>query len=147
MRRRRHRAYINIQYTFIKVRVTSPFIEDSTTVIDNNFSIPVFKNAYYQDLQPIGSSSATPAIDFSVSLWHWNMTSSASATVTHPPGAGRTALILLDRSSSGWTPTWTGVDVWAGGTEPVWSTYRYWHVSLVRWDNTVIRGTAVGFPT
>lgn len=121
------------------------FSEAGTVVIDNVSTLPTLKNLSYSDLKPIISSSGAPSIDFGTSLIHWNMTVAATATVTHPAGAGSTVLVLLDRDSAGYAPTWSGVDAWPQGQEPTWSNYRYWHVSIVRWGDNTTRASAVGF--
>ena len=121
------------------------FSEAGTVVIDNVSTLPTLKNLSYSDLKPIISSSSAPSIDFGTSLIYWGMTVAATATVTHPAGAGSTVLVLLDRDSAGYAPTWSGVDAWPQGQEPTWSNYRYWHVSIVRWGDNTTRASAVGF--
>jgi len=62
---------------------------------------------------------------------------------------GRSALLLLDTSSSAFTPTFSADIRWQNGVTPTWGNYRYWQIALqcvnVFTEGTKVRGIALGY--
>jgi len=74
------------------------------------------------------------------------LTMSGNVTFTESnKSVGRSSMLILDRSASGHTPTFSSNIKWPGGSTPTWSDHRYWNIGLLCWDSTTIRATAVGF--
>lgn len=116
-----------------------------TTVIDNSRVLQNIAgaNGKYDAFHP-NVNSITTVIDMNEPM----MTLSMSGNVTFSESnksAGKTAVLLLDTSASGHTPSFSGNVRWAEDSEPNWSDYRYWNIALVCWDSTIIRAAAVGF--
>jgi hypothetical protein len=58
---------------------------------------------------------------------------------------GKTSMVLLDRSASGYTPTWGSDIKWPDATEPTWADHRYWIVSMTCLNGTTILASAQGY--
>lgn len=59
--------------------------------------------------------------------------------------AGASSIVLLDRTSNGYIPTFNSYFKWAGGVTPTWSNYRYWMISLVGIGSTSVAAAAEGY--
>lgn len=99
----------------------------------------------YNAFHPIVSTFTSGAsnLDFDKPVQTCTMTANDTITCINQL-AGRSVLFLLDRSATGYTPTWSGF-VWGGGVEPTWSDYRYWTVSCVCTNSTTVFATAEGY--
>lgn len=118
-----------------------------TEVIDNARALQNITgaNGTYGDFYaPI--SIITTAIDFATPMMGLSMTGNATFTESNK-SAGRSAMLLLDTSSSGHTPTFSANIKWNGGTTPTWGDARYWQIALQCIDGTTVRGTALGYET
>ena len=58
---------------------------------------------------------------------------------------GKTSMVLLDTSASGYTPTWSSDIKWPDATEPTWSDHRYWIVSMTCLNGTTILAAGQGY--
>jgi hypothetical protein len=117
-----------------------------TEVVNNSRALTNITGAsgVYDGFHP-SVSSITNALDMNKPVM--TLTMSANVTFTESnKSAGRSALLILDRSAAGYTPSFSANVKWpSGGTTPVWSDHRYWNIALVCWDSTIIRASAVGF--
>ena len=122
----------------------------ATTVITD---ADVAQNMTYTNVQPAVTSdtavTGTKNIDMAgAAMEYWQMTGACTFTPTGGSEAlGRTKVILLDTNTTGFAPTFSGIEYPEGGGAPSWSSYRYWQVYLISWSATTTRLTAVGFPT
>jgi len=60
-------------------------------------------------------------------------------------GLGRTYLLLIDTSSTGYDITWPSTVKWPNDTEPTWTGARYWQVHLIGYDASTIFATATSW--
>jgi hypothetical protein len=60
-------------------------------------------------------------------------------------GLGRTYLLLIDGSSTGYDITWPSTVKWPNDTEPTWTGARYWQVHLICYDASTIFATATSW--
>lgn len=88
----------------------------------------------------------TTVINFATPMMTLSMTGNVTFTESNK-SAGRSAMLLLDTSSSGHTPTFSSNIKWNGGTTPTWGDARYWQIALQCIDGTTVRGTALGYET
>lgn len=111
----------------------------------------VAQNMTYTTMQPAATTDSavtgTKSADMNGSgLELWTMTGATTITPSNE-AAGRVKVILLDTNTTGFAPTWSGIEWPEGGGDPSWATYRYWQVYLVSWSASVTRGSAIGFST
>ena len=110
----------------------------------------VIQNATYTNVQPSPTTAnvtgATNIDMASSAMFIWTMTGACTFTPTNE-AAGRTKVILLDTNTTGFAPSFSGIEYPEGGGAPAWSSYRYWQVYLISWSATTTRLTAVGFST
>jgi len=59
--------------------------------------------------------------------------------------AGRTTVMMLDRTASGYTPSWPGNISFQ--SVPAWASNRYWVITFVCFGNVSVFATAVGYNT
>lgn len=98
----------------------------------------------YDDFHP-KETVITTTIDLNNPLMTLTMPGNVTFTVTNL-SACRSATLLLDTTSVGYTPTFPASVKWAGGTTPTWSNSRYWQISfIVEPGNSFVMGSAVGF--
>jgi len=116
-----------------------------TTVIDNSRILQniVGMNGAYNNLQPI-TSNTTSVIDFNTPLLISTMTANRTFSESNK-SAGHTALLVLDRSGSSYTPSWSINIKWPAAEEPIWADHRYWTVTFICVDSSTVRATAVGY--
>jgi hypothetical protein len=101
----------------------------------------------YTNLQPVVDASnvtGSTTIDMRKPMHHMDMTGNAAFTGVSI-AAGRTSMMVLDRSSSNHTPSWGNDIKWPGDTEPTWADYRYWIVSMTCLDGSIILASASGY--
>jgi hypothetical protein len=125
-----------------------------TTVIDtlglNNITDTVdvkYDRCYAKD----ATSTSGSTISFYYNIYYLRMNGDKTFTEVSKE-AGRSLLFILDRSTYTtpdptqiYTPTFSSNIKWAGGVEPTWSNYRYWVISMVCVDSTIVRATAEGY--
>jgi len=117
-----------------------------TTVIDNSRVLQNITgaNGVYNNFHP-ASTAITSVIDFSTPFMTLTMSGNVTFTESNK-SAGRTAILILNTNSTPFAPTFSANIKWpAGGTAPTWSTYRYWEISFVCWDATIVRAVSAGF--
>jgi hypothetical protein len=120
----------------------------ATTVITD---ADVAQNMTYTNVQPAPATDSavtgTKTIDMSSNAMEiYTMTGATSFSLSNE-AAGRTKVILLDTNTTGFAPTFSGVEYPEGGSAPTWSSYRYWQLYLVSWSATTTRLSAIGFST
>jgi len=105
----------------------------------------------YTNLQPV-VTTATPAsaaggagdVDMTKPMHHWTLAGSFNISPTNI-AAGRTAMLVLDRTASNYNPSWASAVKWPAATEPTWADYRYWIVSFTCLDGTNVLASASGY--
>ena len=120
-----------------------------TTVIDNSRVLQNITgaNGVYNNFHP-ASTAITSVIDFSTPFMTLTMSGNVTFTESNKL-LGRSALLLLDTSSSAYTPTFSAEIRWQNGVTPTWGNYRYWQIALqcvnVFTEGTKVRGIALGY--
>ena len=115
-----------------------------TTVIDDSRGFfPQDITGTYSNFHPTLSVNTTTSISFANPAQSITMTADRTYSTTGL-AAGKQLTISLDRSTSGYTPTFGSEVEFAGGT-PTWSNRRHWLISFTCWSSSVIRATALGF--
>lgn len=98
----------------------------------------------YTSFHPVVETISGTAIDLSQTMLKKTLT--AATTFTHLNAqTGRTAVLLLDISTSNYVPTFPGD--FSFQATPTWSGNRYWIITLVCFSPTEIQATAVGYNT
>jgi hypothetical protein len=96
----------------------------------------------FSDFHPKTVTTVTTNIDFAASsVQKITLTGNTTFTISNAT-VGRTALFVIDTSTSGYTPTFPATVKFP--TTPTWSNNRHWHVHLSV-VGTEVRATAVGF--
>ena len=112
--------------------------------------LDVAQNMSYTNVQPAaGSANVTGTYTLDMggfALEVLTMTGACAFSLSNE-SAGRAKLILLDTNTTGFAPTFSGIEYPEGGGAPTWSSYRYWQVYLMSWSATTTRLTAIGFST
>lgn len=73
-------------------------------------------------------------------------TLTAATTFTFSGDAeGKSAIMILDTSTTPYTPSWPSVINWEDNTEPTWSTYRKWQIHFYCVSSSRIDAFAIGF--
>ena len=101
----------------------------------------------YKNLHPVvnaGNVSSSSTINMNTAMHHFTMTAN-SAFSGVSIAAGRTSMLVLDRTASGYTPTWSSDIKWPDATEPTWADYRYWIVSMTCLNGVTILASASGY--
>jgi hypothetical protein len=115
----------------------------TSTVINGarNFTV-TGASGRYDDLRA-EVATITTVLNFNTPMMSVVLGSSTTFTESNKE-LGKIATLLLDRSASGHTPTFSANVQWANDSVPSWSTYRYWTISFVCWDSTIVRAVASG---
>ena len=127
-----------------------------TTVIDSPFGNPYLYNivnaegTYGNWESSCGTVTGVTTININLDSTTAGLVSeyslSGNTTVTlNNPGLGRTHLILIDGSSTGYDITWPSTVKWPNDTEPTWTGARYWQVHLICYDASTIFATATSW--
>ena len=95
----------------------------------------------YNQLHPVVVVSASTVLSMNAPVTKFAMTGAATFT-TSALAAGRVSMLLLDRSASGYTPTFGAEVKWPKATVPTWADGRYWLITLTCYDATSILATA-----
>jgi hypothetical protein len=91
-------------------------------------------------------NTITNNIDMGLNVMHGALTADTTFSISGTTGReGTTAFVVLDLTTSAHTPTWPNNIEWAENTEPTWSDYRYWAITMSQVANTEIRAAGVGF--
>ena len=115
-----------------------------TTVIDDNREFtPALISGKYSNFQPVTTVNSTSNIDCRNPVQAITLTSNTTFATSFR-AAGRQIIIRLDRTATGYNPTFGSEVDFAGGT-PTWSNRRHWTIVLTCWNSSTIRATAVGF--
>ena len=115
-----------------------------TTVINNSRELAAINgmDGTYTSFHPNVFAISGTAIDLSQTML--SKTLSAATTFTYlNSGVGRTAVLLLDISTSNHVPTFPGD--FSFQATPTWSGNRYWVITIVCFSATDIQATAVGY--
>ncbi len=114
-----------------------------TTVIDDYrvLSGITDMDGTYTNYHPVVFNLSTTALDLSYSMFSRTMLSAETFTFSGAVN-GRTSVLLLDTSASGFTPTFP--TEFSFQTTPTWSDSRYWTITIVCFGPTSIYCTAVG---
>ena len=102
----------------------------------------------YDDWHPnVSTSSASTSITLSFDMPYHQLSLTAATSISFSNlSVGRSTVVHLDLSTSFYTPSWNVAVKWPGGTEPTWSSNRYWIVNLiVGIGGSIIFGSAKGF--
>lgn len=100
-------------------------------------------SGFYRNLHPAITSLGT-AIDFAEPMMTKVLTINTTFTETNK-AQGRTAMVIIDRSASNYTPTFSANVKWNNATTPTWSSYRYWIISMNCYDSTYVFAAAIGY--
>lgn len=122
------------------IKVNGTEIISNARVFDNftKWTSSSYKD-FYTDIVSIST-----AIDFDNALMIKVMTANTTFTESNK-ATGRCSFLYLDTSDNAYTPTFSANIEWPNDTEPTWSNNRYWHIGLVCWDGTTVRGVASGY--
>lgn len=99
----------------------------------------------YTNLHPeltTTSAATSQTIDMTKPMHHVTMTA-ATAFSGVSISAGRTSMMVLNRAT--FTPTWSADIKWPDATEPTWTDYAYWIVSMTCLNGTTILASASGY--
>lgn len=118
-------------------------VSTQTVINDSRNFFPESISGVYNNFHPLSNINATSTINFSNPVQSITMSSNTTYSTTNLE-AGKQLTITLDRSASGYTPTFGSEVEFAGGT-PTWSNRRHWIISMTCWSSSVIRATAIGF--
>lgn len=117
----------------------------STEVIDDDFKLQNITGANGKyDAFHANVNAITNVIDMNKPIMTLNMSGNVTFTESNK-SAGKTAVLILDTSSSAHTPTFSANVKWGSDTEPTWGDYRYWNIAFVCWDSSIVRAVAVGY--
>ena len=121
----------------------------ATEVINNSRKLVNITGAdgSYENFQPnVRNLTSSPSVTVSMNFPFLDLTLGGNASLTVSDKAlGRTSVLTLDRSTSGFTPTFDANVKWPSDSQPVWADHRYWNIALVCWDSTIVRAAAVGY--
>lgn len=95
-----------------------------------------------------GYSAKTYVITNNINFTQPFMTCTLSAATTFTLSGnaeGKSAILILDTSTTPYTPTWPSAINWEDNTEPTWSTYRKWQIHFYCVSGTRIDAFAIGF--
>ena len=119
-----------------------------TTVINDQRKLEAIAgttstNTSYSTFYP-NASSTTNNINFTQPFQTCTLTAAPTFTISGE-AEGKSSVLLLDTSTTPYTPTWPSAINWAENTEPTWSTYRRWQINFHCYSSTRIDASAVGF--
>ena len=87
-------------------------------------------NFEYEKIHPKSVTMTNTTIDLDNNNIFKVLTGTTSFGFTNYTSAGRTTILHIDRTTSGYTFNWPGVVRWAGGTEPTWTDHRDWIINM-----------------
>ena len=118
------------------------------TVINNSRELENLTGAsgtfgdFHPDETTITSASSLN-ISMLVPVQKVDMTGNVAFTCTNK-AFGRDVVLILDTTATPHTPSFDSSVEFPGG-EPTWTGYRHWTITLMCWNGTNVRATAVGF--
>ena len=118
-------------------------VSNVTAIDDSRGFFPNSVTGLYSNLHPTANVNTTSTINFNNPVQSITMSSNTTYSTTSL-AQGKQLTVHLDRSATGYTPTFGSEVIFAGGT-PSWSNRRYWLISFTCWNSTTIRATALGF--
>lgn len=116
-----------------------------TDVIDDSRKLVNITDAEGEFL---GFNPSATAITNTINFTTPFMTTTLSAATTFivsGEAAGKSAILCLDTSSTGYAPTFPSSFNWEDGTEPTWSTYRKWQIHMIYHSSGRIDAVGIGF--
>lgn len=116
-----------------------------TSVINNSRNL---ENITDMDAHYYSYSAQTAIITNNLNFTTPFMTCTLGAATTFTVSGeeeGKSAILILDTSTTPHAPTWPTEINWEDGTEPTWSTYRKWQIHFYVVSATRIDATAIGF--
>jgi hypothetical protein len=118
----------------------------STTVIDNDRKLVNITggSGVIGNFHANVDTTVTTALNFNSPVMSIVMTGATTYSESNK-AAGKTVTILLDRSASLYTPTFSSNIKWKEGATPTFSSYRYWQITMTAIDSTLVRAAALGF--
>lgn len=126
----------------VKIATTS-----TGAAVTGDLSVSGNVSGSYTNLHPVvnsGNVSSSVTINMNTPMHHFTMTASATLAGVNI-AAGRTSMLVLDTSASAYTPSWSSDIKWPDATEPTWSDYRYWIVSMTCLNGITILASASGY--
>ena len=118
------------------------------TVINNSRELENLTGAsgtfgdFHPDETTITSASSLN-ISMLVPIQKVDMTGNVAFTCTNK-AFGRDVVLILDTTATPHTPSFDSSVEFPGG-EPTWTGYRHWTITLMCWNGTNVRATAIGF--
>ena len=120
-----------------------------TEVIDNSRKLTNVADMQgnYSGFKPV-AAGATDNISFENPVTTCVLSADTTFTESGTGTSGRpTCTLLLDTSTSAYTPTFSSAINWENNTEPTWATYRKWQITFHEITDSPLRidASAVGF--
>jgi hypothetical protein len=97
----------------------------------------------YSSFYP-NADNITTVIDMNKPIMKATLSAATTFTASNL-STGRTAILLLDLSASGYAPTFPSSFKWVNDTQPSWTGTRYWQLGLTAWDGNTVRVVATGY--
>jgi hypothetical protein len=122
-----------------------PIIVRDTEVIDDSGVLQNITgaNGTYTTFYPL-ATIITNTLNFDTPMMTLLMSSNVTFGESNK-GSGKSAMLLLDTSSNGYTPTFSTNIKWQAGITPSWENFRYWQIALQSVDGTNVRAIALGY--
>ena len=120
-----------------------------STVINNSYEFENITGAsgtfsdFHANVETITASNSTINLSMTKPIQKYVMTSATTFTITDKE-FGRDKTFILDTTASSYTPSFDSSVEFAGG-EPTWSGYRHWIITVLCWNSTNVRATAIGY--
>lgn len=90
------------------------------------------------------SVGTSAVIDLTKPMHHLTMTGATTFQAVNV-AAGRSCMIVLDTTTTPYTPTWQSDIKWPEAVEPTWANFRYWVISMTAWNGTTTLASAQGY--
>lgn len=122
-----------------------PIIVRDTEVINDSAVLQNITgaNGTYTTFYP-SATIITNTLNFDTPMMTLLMSSNVTFSESNK-GSGKSAMLLLDTSSNGYTPTFSANIKWQAGITPSWENFRYWQIALQSVDSTNVRAIALGY--
>jgi len=121
---------------------------DGTTVIDDSRILKNITNntgkLQFGENTGFKFTSTSNNLNFGTPFMY-TVLSGATTFTESGVAEGTSCQLLMDLSTSGHAPTFSGNMNWANGTEPTWSGYSKWHCFFHALSSSEIRASAVGY--
>ena len=123
------------------VKISGVPVIDDTKKLTNITSMDGEYTIFHPTITDISNSYA---IDLSKPMLKRTMAGNEAYTYGSA-AAGRTTVMMLDRTATGHTPSWPGNISFQ--SVPAWASNRYWIITFVCFGNVSVFATAVGYNT